>query len=81
MLVFYLPLAAVVIHLTGRAGIVAMLVGTTCGADTRVCRVDTRVDAWSFYIFSGGGTADELFFRDFDLEFLQKFGVVRHFLA
>jgi hypothetical protein len=36
---------------------------------------------WSFYIFSGGGTADELFFRDFDLELFQEFGVFGHFLA
>jgi hypothetical protein len=26
-------------------------------------------DAWSFYIISGGGSADGLFFRDFELEF------------
>jgi hypothetical protein len=38
-------------------------------------------DIWSFYIFSGGGTADELFFREFDLEFFQEFGVFVHFLA
>jgi len=37
--------------------------------------------AWSFYIFSSGSSADELFFRDLDLEFLQKFGVFDHFLA
>jgi hypothetical protein len=36
---------------------------------------------WSFYICSGGGTADELFFREFDLEFFQEFGVFVHFLA
>src|SRR5450759_2052091 len=36
---------------------------------------------WSFYIFSSGSSADELFFRDLDLEFLQKFGVFDHFLA
>jgi hypothetical protein len=36
---------------------------------------------WSFYIFSGGGSADELFFRDFDPEFFQEFGVFVHFLA
>jgi len=38
-------------------------------------------DPWSFYIFSGSGTADELLFRDFDLELRQKFGVFRHLLA
>src|ERR1035437_2145298 len=37
--------------------------------------------AWSFYICSGGGTADELFFRQFDLEFFQEFGVFVLFLA
>jgi hypothetical protein len=36
---------------------------------------------WSFYIFSGCGSADELFFGNFDLEFFQEFGVVGHFLA
>ena len=36
---------------------------------------------WSFYIFSGGGSADELFFRDFDPEFFQEFGGFVHFLA
>ena len=36
---------------------------------------------WSFYIFSSGSCADELFFRDFDLEFFQEFGVFDHFLA
>ena len=36
---------------------------------------------WSFYIFSGSGSADELFFRDLDLEFFEEFGVVGHFLA
>jgi hypothetical protein len=36
---------------------------------------------WSFYILSGGGTADELVFGDFDLEFFQEFGVFGHFLA
>jgi hypothetical protein len=37
--------------------------------------------SWSFYIFSGCGSADELFFGNFDLEFFQEFGVVGHFLA
>jgi site-specific recombinase XerD len=36
---------------------------------------------WSFYIFSGGGSANELCFRDFDLEFLQECGLFGHFLA
>jgi ureidoglycolate amidohydrolase len=27
-----------------------------CGARTPACRVDTRVDAWSFYIISSGGS-------------------------
>ena len=36
---------------------------------------------WSFYIFSGGSTADKLLFRGFDLEFLQKFGIFRHLLT
>ena len=36
---------------------------------------------WSFYIFSSGSRADELFFRDFELEFFQEFGVFVHFLA
>jgi hypothetical protein len=36
---------------------------------------------WSFYIISGGGSADGLFFRDFELEFFQEFGVFSHFLA
>src|ERR1035437_8379553 len=36
---------------------------------------------WSFYILSGGGTANELFFGDLDLEFFQEFGVFGHFLA
>jgi hypothetical protein len=45
-------------------------------------RASTRVSMrWSFYICSGGGTADELFFREFDLEFFQEFGVFVHFLA
>jgi hypothetical protein len=46
-------------------------------------RPDARFPAgiWSFYICSGGGTADELFFREFDLEFFQEFGVFVHFLA
>jgi hypothetical protein len=45
-----------------------------CGAGAFACH-------WSFYICSGGGTADELFFRQFDLEFFQEFGVFVHFLA
>jgi hypothetical protein len=36
---------------------------------------------WSFYIFSSGGSANELGIVNFDLEFLEKFGVLRHFLA
>jgi hypothetical protein len=36
---------------------------------------------WSFYILSSGSCANELFFRDFDLEFFQEFGVFGHFLA
>jgi hypothetical protein len=36
---------------------------------------------WSFYIFSGSGSADELLFCCLELEFLQKFGVFGHFLA
>jgi len=38
-------------------------------------------DPWSFYTFSGGGSANELFFRDFDLEVSREFGVFGHFLA
>jgi len=54
---------------------------STCGrlAIGRLRRYTTG--AWSFYILSGGGAADELFFRDFDLEFFQEFGVFVHFLA
>jgi hypothetical protein len=40
-----------------------------------------RACPWSFYIFSGGGSADELFFRDFDPEFFQEFGGFVHFFA
>ena len=40
-----------------------------------------RSSPWSFYIFSGGGTADELFFRDFNFEFFQEFGMFSHFLT
>src|ERR1035437_8373783 len=47
------------------------------GLDTVAC----MTCPWSFYICSGGGTADELFFRQFDLEFFQEFGVFVHFLA
>ena len=36
---------------------------------------------WSFYIFSSGGSANELFFRDFDLELFEKFWALGHFLA
>jgi hypothetical protein len=36
---------------------------------------------WSFYIFSGGDSAKELFFRHCDLEFLQERGLFGHFLA
>ena len=32
-------------------------------------------------IFPGGGSANELFFRDFDLEVSREFGVFGHFLA
>jgi len=38
-------------------------------------------EGWSFYIFSSGGGAYELSIRDFGLEFLEKFGVLRHLLA
>src|ERR1039458_3735355 len=38
-----------------------------------------KAGGWSFYIFSGCGSADELFFGNFDLEFFQEFGVVGHF--
>ena len=41
----------------------------------------SRTEPWSFYIILCGGTADKLFFRDFDLEFFQEFGVVGHFLT
>jgi hypothetical protein len=37
--------------------------------------------AWSFDIFSGGSSANELSFRNFDLEFLQECGLFGHFLA
>jgi hypothetical protein len=30
---------------------------------------------WSFYILSGSGGADELFFREVEFEFLDQFGV------
>ena len=43
--------------------------------------VGMSADAWSFYIFSSGGSANELGIVNFDLEFLEKFGVLRHFLA
>jgi hypothetical protein len=33
-----------------------------------------------FLHFSGSGTADELFLRDLDLEFVQKFRVFDYFL-
>src|ERR1039458_10710586 len=42
---------------------------------------ERQQDGWSFYIFSGGGSADELFFRDFDPEFFQEVGGFVHFLA
>ena len=37
--------------------------------------------AWSFYIFSSGGGADELLICGFDFEFLKKLGALRHFFA
>ena len=42
---------------------------------------EALASSWSFYIFSSGSCADELLFRDFDLEFFQQFGVFGHFLA
>jgi hypothetical protein len=54
--------------------------GKTSGIGLSTCGgLSTR--HWSFYICSGGDTADELFFRQFDLEFFQEFGVFVHFLA
>jgi len=44
-------------------------------------RVGTIADTWSFDIFSGGSSANELSFRNFDLEFLQECGLFGHFLA
>jgi hypothetical protein len=60
-----------------------MIVGQAFLPASRLSAGWTRWKAcpWSFYIFSGGGTADELFFRDFDLELFQEFGVFGHFLA
>src|ERR1019366_3689993 len=49
--------------------------------DSGVAAAIGYADDWSFYIFSGGGSADELFFRDFDPEFFQEVGVFVHFLA
>jgi hypothetical protein len=49
--------------------------------DPRAAKRRLKAGGWSFYIFSGCGSADELFFGNFDLEFFQEFGVVGHFLA
>jgi len=44
------------------------------------CGVEILRDAWSFYIFSSGGT-DGLGIRDIALESLQGFGMLRHLLV
>jgi hypothetical protein len=61
--------------------------GRTQGCrERRLWRVKSRVRSnevgvWSFYIILCGGSADKLFFRDFDLEFFQEFWVFGHFLT
>ena len=39
------------------------------------------VNGLEFLLFLGSGSAHELFFRDSDLEFFEKFGALGHFLA
>ena len=57
------------------------LAGRSRGSSADRDRTQLSQKRWSFYIFSSGSCADELFFRDFDLEFFQEFGVFSHFLA
>ena len=52
-----------------------------CDTLLRLAEPTRLYEPWSFYIFSSGGSADELGVGDFAVEFLQKFGVLGHLFA